>query len=84
MLDSPNLGQESPPYTKAMRELASAIQIMLYRRESSPIRDREEVNEDLARRLVEIARLARNGKTKWRRGLLELAAYAIFAAVSDE
>jgi hypothetical protein len=71
-------------YTRALREVTSAVQILIYRRETSPVRDRVEVEEDLQLRLLELRKSAANGKITWRRRLLELAAYAVFAAVSDE
>jgi hypothetical protein len=71
-------------YTRALREVTSLIQVLIYRRESSPIRDRDEVHEDLQRRLLEIGKSAANGKLPWRRKLLEMAAYAVWAAISDE
>lgn len=71
-------------YTRALREVTSGIQVLIYRRESSPIRDRSEVQEDLQRRLLEIGKSAANGKIPWRRRLLEMAAYAVFAAIADE
>lgn len=76
--------EQESKYTRALREVTSAIQILLYRRESTPIQSREEVHVDLERRLLEVGKSAANGKFIWRRRLLELAAYAVFAAVSDE
>jgi hypothetical protein len=76
--------RDSDSYVRAIRQVSEFIQLLIYRRETHPIKDRDEVNEDLGKRVSQIAKYARNGKSEWRKGLLELAAYAIFAAVSDE
>ena len=70
-------------YDVALRQLTSFIQIIIYRRENTPIRDRQEVQLDVGLRLAELGKSERNGKKEWRKRLLELAAYAVFAAVSD-
>ena len=71
-------------YGKALREVVSCIQVLIYRREGTPIRDREEVQLDLERRLREIQQYKAKDNLNWRRQLLELAAYAVFSAVTDE
>jgi hypothetical protein len=71
-------------YDVALREVVSGIQVLIYRRETTPIRDRDEVHIDVERRLGEIRKYATNGKRSWRKGLLELAAYCVFAAAADD
>lgn len=68
------------PYQKAMRDLASQVQIMIYRRANTPIRDWNEVLVDLNLRIKE---LATDGDMR-RKRMIELAAYAVFSSVSDE
>jgi hypothetical protein len=74
----------SEKYDQAIREVISAIQVIIYRREETPIRGRDEVNFDLGLRLAELKKYSPDGKINWRRRLLELAAYAVWAAVGDE
>ena len=66
---------------QALHEVTNQLQILIYRRETCPIRDREEVKFDLAVRFSEL-----NGQNKieWRKRMVEMAAYALFAAVSDQ
>jgi len=71
-------------FTQAIREVTSLVQILIYRRETTPIRDRTEAQAELLLRVQEVGKSANNGKIKWRRSLLEMAAYCIFSAVSDE
>lgn len=78
------MARDSDSYVRAVREVAGLIQILIYRREGHPIKDRNEVETDIKARLQELPNYAGDGKPRWRKGLLELAAYAIFAAVSDE
>jgi hypothetical protein len=73
--------RDENPYQKAMREVASQIQIMIYRRGNTPIKGVEEVITDLGLRITEIAK--ENGSEGNRvKRLLELAAYSVYAAVS--
>jgi hypothetical protein len=71
-------------FSRAVREVADAVQVLIYRREPSPIRDRTEVTHDLGKRLEALSQASLNGKRQWRRALVELAAFAVFSAVSDE
>ena len=63
-----------------MRDVASQVQIMIYRRSSSPIKDWQEIVVDINLRAAEI--MKDTGRSSEKR-LLELAAYAVFAAVSE-
>ncbi len=76
--------KDQDSYIKAIREVSGLIQVLIYRRETSPIIDREEVEEDMERRVKELGTRVGNGKPQWRKRLLELAAYAVFAAIADE
>jgi hypothetical protein len=69
---------------KALHDATNQLQIMIFTREDTPIRDRVEAVEDLRLRLDNLSTLAPDGKKRWRAGLVELAAYALFAAASDE
>jgi hypothetical protein len=71
-------------YERALRQVVSAIQVLIYRRETSPIRDREEVYTELEWRLVQLKNHQGDAKERWRKTILELAAYAVFAAIADE
>jgi hypothetical protein len=71
--------RDENPYQKAMREAAGQVQILIYRRGNAPIRGWEEVITDLGLRVTELAK--DSGEHRFRR-LVELAAYALFAAVS--
>jgi len=71
-------------YHRTLEEVIDKLQVLVYRREDIPIRDRIEVHEELSRRVEEVSKAASNGRTLWRRRILELAAYAVFAATSDE
>jgi hypothetical protein len=68
-------------YQKAMRQVAGQVQILIYRRSTTPIRDWDEVTLDLSLRIAEI--MKDKGETR-RRRLVELAAYAVFSSVEDE
>ena len=78
------MAHDEGAYPRAIKELTTQIQILMWRREALPIRDRDEVRLELAMLLTELDKYMQDGKLKWRKSLLELAAYAIFAAVSDE
>lgn len=67
-------------YQKAVRSVASQVQIMIYRRYTTPIRDWNEVLVDLNLRIAELS----NHREMRRERLVELAAYALFSAVADE
>lgn len=69
------------PYQKAMRDVASQVQIMIYRRTNTPIRDWDEVLVDLNLRITE---LQKERPDRRRARLIELAAYAIYSAVVDK
>ncbi len=71
-------------FARVVREVADQVQILIYRRESSPIRDRAEALTDLGEQVRSMPEAAMNGKKRWRRAMVELAAYAVYAAVSDE
>lgn len=68
-------------YQKAVRETASQVQIMIYRRHITPIRDWDEVFLDLNLRIQEIMK---DKPANRRKRLVELAAYALYASVADE
>ncbi len=72
------------PYAKAMREVAGLIQFLIYRYETCGIKDRDEVLIGLRGRLQGVEKSLANGSVNWRKGLLELAAYCIFAACSQD
>ena len=71
---------------KALHDLTTLLQIIIFQREDTPIKDRAEAIEALSLRIRNIANIGtgENGKSEWRTALLELAAHAIWAAVSDE
>jgi len=73
-------------FSRAIHDVTSEVQILVYHRESTPIKDRDEVLAELVKRLAELGKHGPNGngKSKWRRSLLELAAYAVYAAVVDD
>jgi len=71
-------------YQKALQEVAGSIQVVIYKRQDAPLRDRAEAIRELKNVLQRVVVMGPNGKRAWRVGLLELAAMAIFAAVSDE
>ena len=75
---------DAESFQKALREVAGQIQMLIYRRETTPIRNWNEVHFDLGLRVAEMVKASADGKKQWRIKLLELAAYALFAAVSDE
>jgi hypothetical protein len=66
-------------YELVLRKVISGIQVMIYRRDGTPIRDRNEVKTDLLLRIAELD----GNKEEWRKRMIELAAYAIFATASD-
>lgn len=68
-------------YQNVLRRVISDIQVMIYRRSATPIRGKDEVQTDLLLRITEL-----NGGTRdeWRKRMIELAAYAIFAVASDQ
>lgn len=70
------------PFAKAMREVAGLIQFLIYRYETCPVKDRAEVLVGLQGRLQGVELSIANGRIKWVKSLLELAAYAIFCSVS--
>ena len=76
--------KEQDSYAKIIHQLVSSIQVLVYRREALPILGREEVRTEIMKKLNELQTIGPNGKDKWRRVLLELAAYALYAAVADE
>jgi hypothetical protein len=69
------------PLQLLVHDMTDQLQIMHWRRQHIPIRDRDEVKTDLLLRFQEL-----NGATKqeWRARMVELAAYALYAAFSDE
>jgi len=72
------------PYQRAIRDVSNQVQRVIFQHETHPLRDRLEAISGLQHKLNDIALAGSDGKDKWRRRLLELAAYAIFAAVADE
>lgn len=71
--------EKESKYEPVLRKVISGIQVMIYRRDTCPIRDRQEVQLDLSLRIAELD----GNKEEWRKRMVELAAYAIFAAASD-
>jgi hypothetical protein len=71
-------------YHKTLEEVINKVQVLVYRREETPIRDRQEVSGELFRLVEAVTRASGNGRVNWRRKILELAAYAVFAATSDD
>jgi hypothetical protein len=70
---------------KAVIDVTNQLQIIVITREDLPIKNRQEAIDDLAARLGNLGLPGGlNGKRRWRLGLIELAAYALFAAVSDD
>ena len=66
---------------QALHEVTNQLQILIYRRETCPIRDRDEVKTDL---LLRITELNGDSRQQWRKRMIEMAAYALFAAASDQ
>ena len=69
---------------KALHDVTNLLQVMIFTREDIPIRDRLEAIDALTLRLGNLSNLEVDGKKRWRAALLDLAAYSIFAAASDE
>ena len=67
-------------YERGLHRVISGIQVMIYRRDRTPIRDRKEVRLDLLLRIAELD----GNKEEWRKRMVELAAYAIYAVATDE
>lgn len=72
------------PYTKTMREVAGLVQFLIYRYETCAIEDRAEILTGIEGRVAGVVKSVANGNVRWRKGLLELAAYCIFAATSKD
>lgn len=64
-----------------MREVARQLDTLIVLRIEQPIRDRQEAVEDLTLR---VSNMGDADKRRWREGMLEIAAYAIYAALSDQ
>jgi hypothetical protein len=69
---------------KALHDATNQLQIMIFTREQTPIRDRQEAIDDLKLRVENLSKLGPDAKKRWRAGLLEMAAFALYAAISDE